>query len=540
MDSGKRLRYDTTICVQTSLVYFLLCIIAVAVYRLALHPLARHPGPLFARISAIPNWYHAKRGDRHEWLHKMHTQYGTIVRFTPNSISFNTPSALESIYKSRKANIIKSDWYQCVRDSAGGFESTFTARDKARHGVKRRLLSHAFSDKALREYEPRICQKISSWLDYLEAEAEAKNGTVDLGEWCNFLIFDILGDLAFGASFGFTAKEEDRSIVGLVPRATGGWYSVSTRSTDPTAQSPRLTSQLGYHPLTKWWRHILFKTPLGSLLGGRSYRDNARLRSFCLGKLKSRATSKKTATISGQENKGCDMFEHLLSGRDPETGESYSLGDLACENVLLMVAGSQSTAGALSAIFFYLAHHPGKLTRLRNEIHQAFDSENAIRYSADSKLSGLSYLRACIDEAMRLSPPTPGHLPREILEKEGSVIDGCWFPPQTKVGIAPYALHRNALYFSQPLSFHPERWTEEHEGREMQPSAFAPFSAGATGCVGQKLAMMELSLVVAQLLWRFDLSLALHGGDGPVEYRMRDCFIGAGEGPRLQLIQSHP
>ena len=134
---------------------------------------------------------------------------------------------METIYKSRKSNVIKSDWYQTVRDSAGGFESTFTAREKNRHAVKRRLLSHAFSENALKNYEPRICNLIDTWIECLGVEAEKDDRCVDLGEWCNYLIFDILGDLGYGQSFGLTTKNEDRSIVGLIPKATAGWTSVS-------------------------------------------------------------------------------------------------------------------------------------------------------------------------------------------------------------------------------------------------------------------------------------------------------------------------
>lgn len=236
------------------------------------------------------------------------------------------------------------------------------------------------------------------------------------------------------------------------------------------------------------------------------------------------------------------MFEHLLNGRDPETGQGYSMGDLACESVLLMVAGSQSTSGGLAATLFYLAHHPSKLSKLRSEVHTAFATEDTIRYEGGSALTTLPYLRACIDESLRLSPPTPGHLPREIVGSDGMEIDGDWFPASTNVGVAPYAIHRNALYFPEPLEFQPERWLagpdkETHEGFA---SAFVPFSAGVTGCIGRQLAMMELCLVVARLLWRFDLRVVSNGGDKPVEYRMIDCFVGDGDGPMLQLVRSLP
>ncbi|KAJ5117157.1 hypothetical protein N7448_004102 [Penicillium atrosanguineum] len=418
---------------------------------------------------------------------------------------------------SRKSNVIKSDWYQTVRDSAGGFESTFTAREKNRHAIKRRLLSHAFSEKALKNYEPRICNLIDSWIECLGAEAEKDDGCVDLGEWCNYLIFDILGDLGYGQSFELTAKKENRSIVGLVPKATAGWTS------------------LGYHPFTKILRWIIFKTRLGSILGGQSFHDNARFRDFCLQKLEARRQAWTQDTSN--EKRSTDMFEYLLNGRDPETGQSYTIGDLACESVLLMVAGSQSTSGALSATFFYLAHHPSALSKSRHEIHNTFPHPSTIHYTHGNPLVTLPYLRACIDESLRLSPPTPGHLPREIVG-EGLVIDGCTFPPGTNVGVSPYAIHRTGV-FRDPFAFVPERWLD---GEHTLGTAFHPFSAGATGCPGRQLAIMELSLTVARLLWKFDLSVVggTGTGIGDVEYRMRDFFVGEGVGPKLQLVLCPP
>lgn len=298
--------------------------------------------------------------------------------------------------------------------------------------------------------------------------------------------------------------------------------------------------------------YVLYKTPLGPWVGGSSFQDNIRFRNVCLSKLKERRQRSQNAEKGTVEMKmemememekedKKDMFEHLLKGRDPETGEGYSIGDLACESVLLMVAGSQSTSGGLAATFFYLAHQPAKLSKLRDEIHAAFATEDAIRYDPGGQLANLPYLRACIDESLRLSPPTPGHLPREIVDDQGLTIDGRWFPANANVGVSPYAIHRNKLYYSDPLEFLPERWLGDKEATKTLASAFSPFSGGATGCIGQQLAMMEMCLAIAKLLWRFDLvAQSAESKDGPVEFHMKDCFVGEGVGPRVRLVSCPP
>ena len=92
--------------------------------------------------------------------------------------------------------------------------------------MKRRLLSHAFSEKALRDYEPQVVSLVDQWVNGIAQVASTRDGSVDLGKWLNYLVFDILGQLCFGSSFGLIADTSDRYITTLVPEATRGWYTV--------------------------------------------------------------------------------------------------------------------------------------------------------------------------------------------------------------------------------------------------------------------------------------------------------------------------
>lgn len=63
-------------------------IIGNAVYSLTLHPLAGYPGPRWAAVSRIPWWYHAIGGNQIPWMLKLHSKYGSVVRFSPNDLSY--------------------------------------------------------------------------------------------------------------------------------------------------------------------------------------------------------------------------------------------------------------------------------------------------------------------------------------------------------------------------------------------------------------------------------------------------------------------
>lgn len=131
---------------------------------------------------------------------------------------------------------------------------------------------------------------------------------------------------------------------------------------------------------------------------------------------------------------------------------------------------------------------------------------------------------------MRLTPPTPGHLPREIVAG-GLEVGGIWIPQGTNVGVSADVLRRNQACFQDPGRFRPERFLRDGKYRDI--TAFKAFSAGATGCIGKQLAYMELCLAIALLVWRFDFKVERPGGDR-VEYQVKDVFVGE-EGPIVQL-----
>ena len=113
---------------------------------------------------------------------------------------------------------------------------------------------------------------------------------------------------------------------------------------------------------------------------------------------------------------------------------------------------------------------------------------------------------------MRLSPGVGTILPRVVLSG-GLRTDGCYFPAGTNIGVPHYALHHNETYFSDPFQYQPERWimdgtkgiTEEHIATAQ--SAFCPFSVGLRSCPGKYLAYSEVTVVLARLIWLFEIRL---------------------------------
>ena len=248
---------------------------------------------------------------------------------------------------------------------------------------------------------------------------------------------------------------------------------------------------------------------------------------------------------AGREAKK-DFFYYLLNAKDPETGKGLSMPELWGEANVLMIAGSDTTSTTLAATLFYLVRTPSALARLTKEVRGAFSQVEEI--VSGTELNGLVYLKACIDEALRLAPAVPGAIPREVMEG-GAVVDGVFLPAGTDCGTPVYSIHRQEKYYRAAGDFVPERWLEgatcSASGMEWKTTqeevdtarrAFCPFSIGPRGCIGKSMAFMEMRLTLARLLFLFDMTLAdREGEDSGGHLALVDHFTSAKNGPNIEF-----
>ncbi|KAL7619359.1 hypothetical protein AAE478_009896 [Parahypoxylon ruwenzoriense] len=507
----------------------LVYIIGLVVYRLFFHPLAKYPGPLIAKITDAYQLYHAWKGDRHLEFWRMHQRYGRIVRFGPNSVSFDSNGALKDIYGFR-SNVRKAEFYDAFVHPA---PNTHNTRDKVMHARKRRVLSQGFSDAAVKEMEKYILANVRSFCEQIGSGAsqERKGWTVakNMADWCNYLAMDILGDLCFGKAFHMLERPDNRYALELVSLATT--------------------------------RHLICGT---MPLVGKLHLDKALFRKIATGREKYMAYSKAQLTERtkfGDDTDRRDFFYHLLKARDPETGLGFATPELWGESNLLavsIIAGSDTTSTAMAATLFYLVRNQTSLQKASDEVRVKFSDVEDI--CQGPMLNSCAYLRACIDEAMRMSPSVGGILPREVL-KGGITIDGECIPEGIVVGIPHYTIHHNPEYYPQPFSYIPERWvvgshkcfsgygggvvTEQDVA--MAQSAFCSFSIGPRGCIGKGLAYIEMMTTLARVLYRYDLrkptgfdpaegNPSLEWGRHRVdEFQLIDQFTSFKDGPMIEF-----
>ena len=280
-------------------------------------------------------------------------------------------------------------------------------------------------------------------------------------------------------------------------------------------------------------------TPLEPYLNPQAFENFQKFRAFAGNALKSRFVRGAMLKKQGSETPK-DFVHYLQEARDPETGNGYKQSELLAELRLLIVAGSDTSSVTMAAVFYYLTRNPQALETVQKEIRGAFDNVDDI--VTGPKLSSCVYLRAVIDEALRLAPAVPSSLHRTTT-LPGTLIDSIVLPAGTNVGTSAFSIHRSPDCFQQPLSYRPERWLTEYTPAEevaAAKKAFCAFSLGHRGCIGRTMAYNEMSIAFGKVLWQYDMRLA-HGDtvgmDGQGLFALQDIVVVVRDGPMVEFRQ---
>lgn len=196
----------------------------------------------------------------------------------------------------------------------------------------------------------------------------------------------------------------------------------------------------------------------------------------------------------------------------------------------------------MAANFFYISTCQETQSKLATEIRSTFDSVEKIKLG--SKLDSCIYLKAVVEETLRMSPSVPGVLPRRVMAG-GIEVVGHKFPAGVELAVPIYAIHHNPKYYPDPHRHNPDRWLANIVGEEnvaKSRSAFHPFSYGSRQCIGMKLAYMELWITLARAIFLYDFRYIEGGFEDsfdthPVEYKLVDHMAAARSGPIIQFVK---
>ncbi|KAJ0114842.1 hypothetical protein J7T55_004584 [Diaporthe amygdali] len=477
-------------------------IVIIAAYRLLLHPLAGFPGPLPAKLTSAYTGFYAWRRCSHISTYRAFQKYGEITiaqRLSPQHASSGAEEEARTSNTSVTARPDRPD----SPESSCLLHCHRTPWEL--HRNKRKTVGPAISERAMRFFEQDMSQEVDIFLALL-LESSTKNEVVNMTPRCERLGVDVVGRLAFGFELKSQREPTHRHVAeGIKARSAissiyMSWPSLRILNPVITWLSPR-------HRETD--KENLYKS-LRTMIGSRM--------------------------VLPKEAKH-DFYAQVSGEMGPD--------ELWSEAILIVGAGGSTTATTMSAAFFYLSRNPLAYKCLCTEIRSRFSSAREI--SQGAQLSACSYLRAVIDESLRLSTGTISNwriqAAPSIAAGEQLVVDGHVIAPGTEVATNAYSFMRNPDYYPEPLAFRPERWLEgNEEQRATMRRALIPFSLGSRSCAGQAMAYLELSLALARTFWYFDFEKAPGEAGGlsevpgaPGEFKLEDSTIVGHSGPNLMF-----
>lgn len=416
-----------------------------------------------------------------------------ILRTGPNTLSFGDVRAIKDIY-GHGSPCIKDESYNVT---SGTHYHLADVIDKGDHSRKRKVLSSAYALKNLEGWEHKVADKVARTVSHFDIRCTAplpkgqtfpdkEDLNVDFRTWANFFSLDAIADIGCSEKLGLLDQGHD---IVAAQRTDGSTYQCSLRdSLYPVAwkQSLLVWSYDHYKLLDKLSNLIPYYRRLSK--EGQHW-DHIVLQ---------RAAYRLERYRAGE--KLDDFFQALMQDRNGNPN-NLEWGEIVAEINIMMNAGSVTTAIALANVMHQLLQNPEALRHLREEIDAVLEPDETV--APYDKVKHLPYLRACLDESLRLHPPTPHGLPRTT-PPQGMNIMGEWVPGNTTVSMSALVAHRSNAFASAD-EFIPERWLGE-EGKALQ-SYFITFSAGSRGCIGRNISYLEQTVFVATMVHRYEFAL---------------------------------
>ncbi|KAF1946219.1 cytochrome P450 3A3 [Clathrospora elynae] len=447
------------------------------------HQIRDIPSPFPAAWTNLWLMYQCRRGKRYLVVHNAHQKYGKLVRIQPHHVSIADADAIPHIY-GHGNGFLKSEYYDAFVSIRRGL---FNTRDRAEHTRKRKTVSHTFSAKNVGQFEQYIHHNLEELQKQWDRRADGEKGgwyQMDALHWFNYLAFDVIGDLAFGAPFGMLNKGRDETEVRLSANSELTYAPAIEVLNRRGEVSATIGCFPAIRPYAKYLPDPFFSQgikAIENLAGMAIARVNARLE---------------------KPSDRVDLLARLMEGRD-ETGNKLCREELTAEALTQLIAGSDTTSNTSCAILYYCLTRPEVVKKLQQELDAVLPDIDAV--PTFTQIKDLPYVDAVIKETMRIHSTSSLGLPRIIPPGPGITLCGHHFPQGTALSVPAYTIHHSTeIWGPDADEFRPERWEKV---TEKQKAAFIPFSYGSRACVGRNVAEMELALIVGTVFRRYEFEL---------------------------------
>ncbi|KAG6230416.1 hypothetical protein E4U26_007933 [Claviceps purpurea] len=457
--------------------------------------LVQIPGPIISRFTSLILKINTLRGQRTRYIHSLHQQYGPFVRVAPREVSISDLDSVRQIHRIGTP-FRKAAWYKEVTRQPPDDQCTvFAIQDPRKASARRKLFQRSATRAAVQQWEPVVAQLANLTVQKIKKDVSAK-GSADVAKWWSMMAADVLTSLAFGESYRIVETGQRPGLI-----------------TDLEAMPFLSTLQLEI----PWiWPLVMSGLPLPGLetpaVMFRRIQDYGSI-------------AVRNAKESSQRGIKT-LFSEMLP---QEYTQEQPLSDMviALESINLIFAGVDTTATALTYLIYAVLREDAIKQELVHELASCSDD------ASWDELEQLPFLHGVIQETLRLYPPVPATLRREV-PPEGALLGGYMMPAGITVGAQAYTLHRDPAIWDNPERFEPRRWTNPTPDMN---AAFMPFGGTARTCLGQNLARLEL-LHATSRFFRHCPHAVLSCNTTQEDMIMLDYFAGWPKGGRCEITMA--
>ncbi len=395
------------------------------------------------------------------YCERMVRTYGDVCHVPLPGVSnymIHDPVLLQEIFINQSAKFCKSRLYKAMRKVIG---YGLLTNDGEHHRQQRRLVAPAFHRQRIQEYATTM---VNSTLE--EMENWSDGSTVNVQDSMAAITMRVITQTMFSSRIGNEQLAAiGRIVTELLEEAAGVFQNPF--SLICFEKDIRIPSVKRVHDLTKEV-DVLINDII------RSYRKD-------------------------EKSSRNDMLSLLMQAKDEESGAALDDKQIRDEVITMFMAGHETTATALSWVWYLLGKNP----EVEHKFHEEVDAVIGKRTPTAEDYESLRFTRDVFKETLRVYPPvwTIAREPLEDIE-----IMGYHFPKGSVLCTISTIMHHKEEFFPEPLAFKPERW-KEPAMENLPRFVFFPFGGGNRMCIGEGFAWMEASLVMSTIASRYRLQI---------------------------------
>jgi cytochrome P450/NADPH-cytochrome P450 reductase len=362
-------------------------------------------------------------------------------------------------------------------------DGLFTAyNDEPNWAKAHDILMPAFSLGSMRTYHPVMLKVARRVIDSWDRDA-ARSRPVDVADDMTRMTLDTIGLSGFGFDFGSFEQDGTHPFVAAMVRCLDWSMTRVVRppGTDDAERDEAFRADADY-----------LAGVVDEVIAARTAADG----------LSERDAQDTRDTQDGAAAQGAtDLLGLMLTAKHPSDGSTLDLENIRNQVITFLIAGHETTSGALSFALYYLAKNPAVLRLVQREVDELW-GDTADAEPTYEDVGRLTYTRQVLNEALRLWPTAPGF---QRQAREDTLLGGR-FPLRAGQGVLVVtpSLHRDPAWGDNPEQFDPSRFAPEAEAAR-SPHAYKPFGTGERACIGRQFALHEATMLLGMLAHRYRL-----------------------------------